>query len=178
MDGGTHGRLLQEPEIPLLWTIDRRELIERIIYHEGGQLVPREERHDMVGWPPGEPENATPKLRECFARGGWFHGEFDGEQLAAAAVLDSKFLGRGGRQLQLSFLHVGHGHRGRGLGRKLFELAKEQARQRGASHLYVSATPSENTVAFYRSLGCELAQELDPELFEMEPLDIHFECVI
>ncbi|MDF1839382.1 MAG: GNAT family N-acetyltransferase [Planctomycetota bacterium] len=168
-------RQLKEHEIPLVWTIDRRELIERIYYHEGGALILRDERYDMGGWPPGEAESATPKLMDCFARGGWFHGVFDGGALVAAAVVDSKFLGRGGRKLQLSFLHVGRDQRGHGLGRELFDLAKAEARRRGASHLYVSATPSESTVGFYGAQGCVLCSEVDAELFELEPLDIHFE---
>ncbi|MCA9000487.1 MAG: GNAT family N-acetyltransferase [Planctomycetes bacterium] len=172
----TQGRPLQKQEIPLLWTIDRRERIERIGYHTPAGIEFREERYDMGGWPPGEAEKGESMLRECFDRGGWFRGEFNGERLVAAAVLDSRFLPGEGRRLQLSFLHVGHGARGRGLGRKLFELAAAEARARGATHLYISATPSENTIGFYRGMGCCVTARVDPELFALEPLDIHFEC--
>ena len=44
--------------------------------------------------------------------------------------------------------------------------------------LYVSATPSENTILFYLSFGCKLASEVDPELFALEPEDIHLELVL
>jgi N-acetylglutamate synthase-like GNAT family acetyltransferase len=62
------------------------------------------------------------------------------------------------------------------LGTHLFELAKATARERGAKRLYISATPSENTVNFYLRLGCAVAGEPDPELLELEPEDIHLEC--
>jgi hypothetical protein len=44
-----------------------------------------------------------------------------------------------------------------------------------ARRLYISATPSENTVNFYLRQGCVLARQIDPELFELEPEDIHLE---
>jgi hypothetical protein len=44
--------------------------------------------------------------------------------------------------------------------------------------MYISATPSENTVNFYMRLGCEIASEPDPELLAREPEDIHLECAV
>jgi hypothetical protein len=41
--------------------------------------------------------------------------------------------------------------------------------------MYVSATPSLNTVRFYQSLGCRLTELVDPDLFKEEPEDIHLE---
>jgi hypothetical protein len=42
--------------------------------------------------------------------------------------------------------------------------------------LYISATPSENTINFYLRSGCRVTAQLDPELFALEPKDIHLEC--
>jgi len=55
-------------------------------------------------------------------------------------------------------------------------LAKATAREQGAKQLYISATPSENTVNFYLRLGCRVTAQPDPELLELEPKDIHLEC--
>jgi predicted N-acetyltransferase YhbS len=136
------------------------------------------EFHDVRGWPPGEAEKYTPILRACFDGGGWLHGLFEGEALIGAAVLAPRWLGRARDQLQLEFLHVARSHRGRGLGKRLFELARAEARARGAKRLYVSATPSQHTIDFYRRAGCELARELDPELYALEPEDVHLECAV
>ena len=57
-------------------------------------------------------------------------------------------------------------------------MAARRARKLGAKKLYISATPSENTVNFYLHLGCVLAKEMDPELFELEPEDIHLEYAL
>ena len=135
-------RELEQDEIGRIWTIDRREVIENVYYLEDGNLVLRPEYYDMQGWPPGEPEHYSRILYECFDRGGTFYGAFEGSELIGAAVLDEKFIGRYGDQLQLKFLHVSRDYRGKGLGRILFEKAADKARALNAKKLYVSATPS------------------------------------
>ena len=132
----------------------------------------------MTGWPPGEAEQYTLILMDCFDRGGAFCGAYWDDQMVGVAVLDSKFIGRERDQLQLKFLHVSSGFRKQGLGQALFDRVLERAKEVGAKRLYISATPSENTVNFYRRLGCVVTNELDPELFELEPEDIHLEFVI
>ena len=173
----THRKLLRE-EIEQVWNIDRSEVIDNIYYLENGTLVLRPEHHDVRGWPPGESEKYTPILLDCFDRGGWFYGAFDREELCGVVVLESKRIGAHGDRLQLKFLHVSSSSRNRGFGRQLFELAKATARERGAKRLYISATPSQNTINFYLRLGCAVADQPDPELFELEPEDIHLECEV
>ena len=127
----------------------------------------------MQGWPPGEADLYAPSLLACYDRGGWFMGLFDEENLIGIVVLDSEFLGANSDLLQLKFLHLSRKYRHQGIGKQLFELARIEAVNRGAKGMYISATPSENTVHFYRHLGCILAKTPDPELFDLEPEDIH-----
>ena len=169
-------RTLLREEIELVWNIDRSELVENIYRFQNGNLVLRPHHHDLPGWPPGEAEKSTPILRDCFDRGGWFYGAFEGGELVGVVVLDNKRIGKFKDQLQLKFLHVSRPYRQKGLGTRLFELAKASARSRGAKRLYISASPSENTVNFYLRLGCAVAAEPDRELFDLEPEDIHLEC--
>jgi predicted N-acetyltransferase YhbS len=172
------GRALTRAEVTCLWEIDRREVIDNIYYHENGELVLKPEHYDMQGWPPGDADLYTPILLDCFDRGGWFYGLFDDGRPIAVVVLESRFIGPRKDLLQLKQLHVSRDARGRGYGKELFELAKARARSLGAKGLYISATPSEHTVNFYMRLGCRLAAALDPELFALEPEDIHLECAI
>ena len=173
-----HIRNLTKNELPSIWTIDRREVIENIYYLRDGKLVLEAEYYDMQGWPIGEPEHYAPFLEDCFKRGGFFWGAFEDEILVGVAVLESKFIGGKKDTLQLKFLHVSHDLRKKNLGRKLFEIAEEKAKSMGAKKMYISSTPSENTVNFYQYLGCVLAEEIDAELFELEPEDIHLEYVL
>jgi predicted N-acetyltransferase YhbS len=172
-------RDLERQELQSVWSIDRAELIERIYIHEPkGGLVLSPQRFDVQGWPSGEPELYGPMLLDCFDRGGAACGAFDGDLLIGAMVLESRFIGRAGDRLQLKFLHVSHRYRRAGLGGALFEHAVERARSTGARRLYISATPSENTVRFYLQLGCRVTDDLDAALFDVEPEDIHLEFEI
>lgn len=169
-------RQLERREIGAIWAIDRAEVVERVYYYrEGGELLLKPERHDIGGWPPGEAERYGPILLDCFDRGGSFYGAFEGERLIGAAVLESRFIGRARDQLQLKFLHVSRRYRQAGLGCRLFEKAVARASALGARRLYISSTPSENTVRFYLRRGCRVTDEVDAALYRLEPDDIHLE---
>ncbi len=171
-------RLLRREEIPLLWQIDRREYIANIYRLRGGALVLEPHDFEVPGWPPGQQETQMPLLHACYDHGGCGWAAFDDGTIAGAAVLDAKLFGTRRDTLQLEWLHVGRDYRGRGLGASLFGKAAQRAKELGAAKLYISATPSENTVHFYQRRGCVLATEVDPELFAMEPEDIHLEYTI
>ncbi len=171
-------RELERCEIRDIWSIDRAEVVNKVYYREGSELVLKPEHYEMQGWPPGEPERYGPILLDCFDRGGTFYGAFDGETLIGAMVLESRFIGREKDQLQLKFLHVGRRHRQASLGRTLFEKAVAKARELGARRLYISSIPSENTVRFYLRRGCCVTDDVDAALLELEPEDIHLELDI
>ena len=169
-------RTLGRDEIEMIWTIDRREYIARMYRFEDGELVLVPHDFDVPGWHPETVRTTTPLLYECYDRGGKFFAAFEGEELAGISVLDTVWRGQRRDLLQLEMLHVGRDHRGNGLGTRLFEQAREAARTCGAAGLYISATPSENTVHFYQRRGARLLSTPDVELFAKEPEDIHLEC--
>ncbi len=178
LSGNLVGRELARSEVSHYWDIDRREVIDNIYYLIDGELVLKPEHYDVQDWPPGEAELYTPLLLECFDHGGWLYGLFDHDELVAAVVLESKFIGPRKDLLQLKAMHVSSHYRDQGLGRYLFGLAVQKARERGAKGLYISATPSEHTINFYLRVGCKVTATPDPELFALEPGDIHLECAI
>lgn len=171
-------RELRGEELDEIWLIDRSEKVENIYRLEDGRLVLKPEHHDMQGWPTGEAESYGALMFDCFDRGGTFFGAFEEGRLIGVSVLESRFIGRNEDHLQLKFLHVARGYRKRGLGRMLFERAAGKASDLGANTLYISATPSENTIGFYLHIGCRVTDEVDRDLFELEPDDIHLEFTI
>jgi predicted N-acetyltransferase YhbS len=171
-------RELERSEVGDVWSIDRAEVIHDVYRMVDGELVLGPDYYDVRGWPPGEPELYGPLLLDCFDRGGTFYGAFEGDTLVGVAVLESRFIGRAKDQLQLKFLHVSRSSRGNGVGRTLFEKAAARAVELGAQRLYVSSSPSENTVRFYQRRGCRVTEEPDPALFALEPEDIHLEFEI
>lgn len=79
-----------------------------------------------------------------------------------------------GRMIVHSF-HVSADQRRRGLGRRLFAAAKEEARRHGAAALYISACSAEETIRFYQAMGCRLSPNPIPAIVQDEPWDIQLE---
>jgi len=100
---------------------------------------------------------------------------FEGGTLAGVAVVDKQPIASRPDLTELKFLHVSQPYRGTGVGAALFGAAAALAVGWGFKGLYVSGTPSDNTVHFYQRRGCVLAMPPDSRLFELEPEDIHFE---
>jgi len=168
-------RTLTERELPGVWAIDRREHIANIYRLQDGELVLEPHSVDVPGWKPGQRESDAPRFRAVLQRGGVAWAVFDGDDIVAAAVVDVKPVGVARDLIKFDWLQVSRDYRGRGFGGLLLEKAQEIARDRGAAGLYVSATPSENTVNFYLGRGATLVAEPDPELYAYEPEDIHLE---
>ncbi len=171
-------RLLARDEIETIWTIDRSEVHHHVYRVQHGELVLTPAYFNIPGWAPGMAEEETPRLHACFDRGGAFLGTFDHDHLVGAAVVDTGPLGEARDQVQLRELYVSRAYRGQGVGTHLFEAARHVARAQGARFLYISATPTENTVNFYLGRGCVLADPPNPDLFALEPDDIHLLCAV
>lgn len=168
-------RRLAAAELARTGEIDRSEVIEGRHRVQNGELILEDHHFRVDGWPAGEPEASQPEMRACLERGGAAWGAFRGERLVAIAVLDGRRIGAAGDALDLYFLHVSNGYRGRGIGAELVRLVSEHACEMGARRLYVSSAESQNTVRFYCGRGLRLAKEVDPVLYEREPEDIHMD---
>jgi len=73
-----HSRLLGEDDISRLKWIDRAEVIEAFYRLQDGQLLRYEQPEVVYGWPEGEAEHDALILQQCYQRGGWLYGVFDG----------------------------------------------------------------------------------------------------
>ncbi len=169
-------RLLKKEEIQRVSEIDRTEIIESIYYYKDGKLELVKEFYEITKWSPEQEQIHISSLTDIYYRGGFIYGAFDESNIAGIISLDNEFIGRNKDQLNLAGLWVSKHHRKMGVGKTLVELVKEKAKEMGAKKLYVSATPSENTVQFYMNRGFDLVKEVIKKLYELEPEDIHMEC--
>ncbi|MFN2237528.1 MAG: GNAT family N-acetyltransferase [Anaerolineales bacterium] len=135
----------------------------------------QKEHHDVPQWSEADKQRRIEGLQKVFDQGATFNGALDGNKLVGMSVLDHNPVRSGEKRLNLAGLWVSHPYRGSGIGKKLFQLAADQARERKAKAMYVSATPSKNTVHFYKRLGCNHAEPIDEYLYNKEPEDIHLE---
>ena len=76
----------------------------------------------------------------------------------------------------LDVIQVTEAFRGHGIGRKLFEKGMEEAYEAGVKGLYISACPSEETIAFYRAMGAVPADPPIRKFAEEEPFDLQMVC--
>ena len=167
-------RRMQPEELERIRDIDRSEMIRVGYRQRGRKIVAFDVAWDDAGWVDGEGEHSFGRMirnaREVLARGGTAFGAFDGSQLAGIAIYRPRLTKTVG---QLALLHVSNGRRRQGIASRLFDEVLSLARNDGAERLYVSATPSESAVGFYRSQGFAPTATPHPELLAEEPDDIH-----
>ena len=171
-------RILSRGEIGRLEQIDRTETIDRIHTIRDGALVLEDEHWDVPDWSLAEKQRHIAELQRLYNRGATCFGAFDGPLLVGMAALDHTPMVSDAGRRELAGLWVSRAYRQQGVGRTLCRLVEEKACALGAKTLYVTATPSENTVRFYRSIGYQLAEPIDPVAYEREPDDIHLELAL
>ena len=166
---------LARVELSSVAEIDRTERIDLIYQQRGTELDERRGNWTSPAWDPhGHGEHSVQAQRHALEgyvdAGGIALGAFSQGRLVGIAVVVPHL--RPGIA-QLAFLHVSAAFRAAGIGRRLSDELDLSARDAGDTEIVVSATPSENTVRFYLRRGYELTAEALPELYDLEPEDVH-----
>jgi len=172
----TYSRLVPA-DLERIGEVDRTEAIDSVYVQHGERLERRFGDFSAPAWfTEGEGEHSVAHQRaECerhLAAGGIALGAFANEQLVGIGIVRPHI--RPGIA-QFAFLYVSNGHRAQGIGQHLSEELERLARERGDTMMVVSATPSLNTVRFYRGRGFEPMGKPLPELYELEPGDVHMQ---
>ncbi len=167
-------------EIGRIAELDRSEHIAREYIYRDGKLETRDlDIHVSPWFTDGRPGHSVQakmaEWLELLAKGGTMLGAFEGSQLVGVGIYYPHLTME---MAQLAVLHVSATYRGRGIGAALSHEIEQLARADGFKKLYVSATPSLHTVDFYRCQGFELAEEVNEELYRLEPDDIHLVKVL
>ena len=167
----------EEIDRSLLDAFDRRQRVD-LCYRRAadGSWCIRPDRF-LDDWSEADKAALVCSLRALAAEGAVF-GAFEGGALKGFCALSARPFGRDGEYRDLCELHVSRELRGRGIGRRLFKLAREFAREQGAQKLYISAHSAVESQAFYRKMGCVEAEEYSREHVEKEPYDCQMEYVL
>jgi ribosomal protein S18 acetylase RimI-like enzyme len=173
---------LEASDVSLVASIDRSEHVEVQYRVEDGRLVETSVvMADIPAWDPsGSGEHSVAShiafCASVVADGAALLGAFDRDsELMGLATVQPKFEPG---LAWLATLHVSRPHRRRGAASALWDAGIALAREAGARALYVSATPTGSAVGFYLARGCQLADPVHPELFALEPEDIHLACML
>ncbi len=166
---------LARAELSSVAEIDRTERIDLLYEQRGTELEGRRGNWSSSAWDPhGHGEHSVAAQRHALEHhvdaGGIALGAFAAGRLVGIGVVVPHL--RPGIA-QLAFLHVSAAFRATGIGRRLSDELDQIARDAGNTEIVVSATPSENTVRFYLRRGYELMGQPLPELFGLEPEDVH-----
>lgn len=129
-------------------------------------------------WGEKEFEYLVKCLKNTVRTGGAVYGAFQNSKLVGIASAESKFFGSCGQYLELSCIHVTEKLRGSGIGKKLFRLICEWAREQGAKKLYISGHSSVESQSFYKAMCCTEAEEYSPVHVEKEPCDCQLEYIL
>jgi len=168
-------RRLSRAELSSVAEIDRTERIELIYGQRGTELEERRGNWSSPAWDPhGHGEHSVAAQRHALEHhvdaGGIALGAFSKGQPVGIGVVVPHLRPE---IAQLAFLHVSRAFRAMGIGRRLSDELDLIARDAGDTEIVVSATPSENTVRFYRSRGYEVMAQPLPDLYDLEPEDVH-----
>ena len=166
---------MESCEFERIGEIDRSEEISQDYVFLNGNLHLKDVHWSVPRWTrTGQGDHSVADKiatwRPWLDEGGTMFGAFDGEALVAFAIY-RPHLSLG--MAQFAVLHVSRSYRRQGLGTTLAAKVIESARRDGATQLYVSSAPTKGTVEFYQSLGFCPTREVNQELFELEPEDIH-----
>jgi predicted N-acetyltransferase YhbS len=170
-------RQLVSSELALIADIDRTEHIDALYVQRGARLELRRGDFSAPPWShDGTGEHSIVGQEAALAKyvqeGAIALAAFDGKRLVGIGLVTLHI--RPGIA-QLAYLHVSHGDRARGIGGRLSDKMELMAREAGNTSMVVSATPSVNTVRFYLRRGFEPMAEPLPELYDLEPEDVHME---
>ena len=118
-------------------------------------------------------------LQNTINTGGLVCGAFTEEgKLKGFVSVEKEPMGSRNHYWDLTSIHVSQDMRRNGIGRVLFQIAADWAREQGAEKLYISSHSAAETQAFYRGLGCVDAVEVQEKHVLAEPYDCQLEYLL
>lgn len=161
---------MSSDEVKLIKDIDASESSSVVYYYRNGAIVKEDEEWHRPRWNEATAQGHIHSAISILEKGGAVFGSFDGNLLVGFATLLYRLEDD---MAQLADLQVSKDYRRRGIATQLVTEVLALAKEKDARSIYVSATPSESAVGFYKSMGFDLAEKVNKELFELEPEDIH-----
>ena len=170
-------RSLREDEIcrELFAGFIRRQVVTKCWRRENGEWVIRDDPF-IDDWTEGEYQILVRCLRNTVATGGFVFAAFCDGVLKGFTAVESELFGGEQGYLDLPCIHVSEDMRGKGIGKALFDAAKDWARAHGGRKLYISAHSAVESQAFYKAMGCVEAVVYNQKYVEAEPYDCQLEC--
>lgn len=154
--------------------IDASQFIKRAWRMINQKLELIDLNYQSAGFPEGYQKHHE-ALKDTINHHGYAIGAFYDEQLIGFVTVNRELFGNKHKYVLLDQLFISLLYRQKGIGKKLFSYCVIKARSWKADKLYICAGSAEDTIAFYKKLGCERAMEINLKLYESDPRDIQME---
>lgn len=161
----------------MLDAFQRDQRTTKVLVNESGTLVEKEDAFEDE-WTVTRKREIVQHFRHVIDQGGAVIIANEDAAVVGFAVIEPGEFGQHSRYRELSYIHVSREHRGKGIGKDLFSVVLDAAKQLGADKLYIGAHPSIETQSFYSHMGCVLAEEIHEEIYMREPRDIQLEVTV
>lgn len=156
---------------------NRHQVTNRVRYKDSDTYLYKDD-YFVDDWDEQKKQKVVSELLQCIATEGIVTGAYHKDRLIGFANVEGKLFGRNNEYLELPYIHLSKEYRGMGIGRRLFSLCCEKAKEKGAGKLYIAAHPSEESQQFYIRMGCVPAIEVNEDILAREPLDIQLEIAL
>ena len=170
-----HYRSLAPSESGRIREIDASQYISRAYREVDGTRQLVQINYQDPDFPEGF-QNHLERVEDTLRNNGFVHGAFTEDGVLVGFItVNPEVFGDTSRYVLLDQLFISLPHRGKGIGTKLLDYAKEAASTWGAEKLYICAGSAEETIAFYFAQGAMEASEINPALYENDPRDFQLE---
>lgn len=168
---------LDELNMDLFSDFIRRQVVTKVWRKENGKWLIKEEPF-IDDWSPEDFAFGISCIQNTVKTGGLLYGAYSDGKLKGFVSVEAEIFGGEHRYMDLTSIHVSADMRKNGIGRQLFQKAKEWAKSEGAKKLYISSHSAVESQAFYKSMGCSEAAVYNKEHTEKEPFDVQLEYIL
>ena len=159
-----------------------REIDAECYIHKAWREINGKRELVVIDWTDNELPNGLSwhigHFEKSLLNGGRAIGCFSNDILIGYLVINSNIFGNSSKYVLLDQLFISKNYRNKGIGKNLFAIATELAKEFMAKKIYICAGSSEDTIAFYFKLGCIQATEVDEELYELDRNDYQLEYIL
>ena len=168
---------LEDCTSDLLINFNRYQKVKRCWRKENGKWQLKDIAF-VENWDIKRKNEIVQEFIQCIKMGGIVICAFAYDKLVGFASISNKLFGKNNDYIRLEMLHISFEFRNNGIGKELFEKICHETKKLNVRKLYITAHSSEETQAFYKSLGCYETVELNQVLYDEEPYDCHLEYII
>ena len=123
----------------------------------------------------GYGSEASKAMVDTIQSGGIALGAFCNDRLIGFCSVNKDLFGKKYKYVLLDQLFISKEYRNMGIGKNLFKMVAIESHNLGAEKYYICAGSAEETIAFYFAIGCEVAKEINQELYQNDTRDYQLE---